>query len=207
MAFKPKVDVTQEVLDRINSGDKGLYELVYNDYVAYIKSLANKYSFDAQDYEDKFAIANVGFVKAIKSYDVTKEIRFLSFASVVMTNEILMYIRKNKKYEGKVTISLQEILTNSQNDTFELSEVIKCDAPLQDEVILDKELIGATRKAMDVILMGYPQKHRIMLKALLDGKLQHEAANEVGFSQSYASRVQRKFEGRVIARLKNMDLM
>ncbi|RHW62689.1 RNA polymerase sporulation sigma factor SigE, partial [Clostridium botulinum] len=48
--------------------------------------------------------ANIGFAKAINSYSINKNTKFITYASICMNNEILMYIRNNNKLKNQISI-------------------------------------------------------------------------------------------------------
>ena len=58
--------------------------------------LAKKYESTGYDLEDLVSIGSLGLIKGIMTYKIDKNIKLATYASRCITNEILMYIRKNK---------------------------------------------------------------------------------------------------------------
>ena len=70
--------------------------------------LAKKYESTGYDLEDLVSIGSIGLIKGIETYKVDKNIKLATYASRCIANEILMYIRKNKK--RKTEVSLEDAL-------------------------------------------------------------------------------------------------
>ena len=48
-------------------------------------------------FEDFVSVGTIGLIKAVETYDQEKEIRFATYASRCIKNEIFMYMRQEKK--------------------------------------------------------------------------------------------------------------
>ena len=59
--------------------------------------LAKKYENTGVDLEDLVSIGSIGLIKGINTFSSTKNIKLATYASRCIDNEILMYLRKNKK--------------------------------------------------------------------------------------------------------------
>ena len=59
--------------------------------------LAKKYESTGYDLEDLVSIGSIGLIKGIETYKPDKNIKLATYSSRCIANEILMYIRKNKK--------------------------------------------------------------------------------------------------------------
>ena len=79
--------------------------------------LAKKYESTGYDLEDLVSIGSIGLIKGIETYKIDKNIKLATYASRCIANEILMYIRKNKK--RKTEVSLEDAL-NYDSDGNEL---------------------------------------------------------------------------------------
>ena len=76
------------------------FEEVYKLYERYLHKECKAYSQNIE-YEDAFQIASIGLYKAYKTYNNT-DVNLLTYASIVIKNEILMSIRNNKKKTRKI---------------------------------------------------------------------------------------------------------
>lgn len=91
-----------------------------------IHIVTNKFKDQNHDLEDLISVGTIGLIKAIDTYKEEKGI-FASYASACIYNEILMYLRKNKRHNNnqsledsyielnKNTVSLLDILANDDD--------------------------------------------------------------------------------------------
>jgi RNA polymerase sporulation-specific sigma factor len=148
--------------------------------------------------EDLISIGSIGLIKAINSFDTSKNIKLATYASRCIENEILMFLRKNHNIKSEVSID-EPLNTDCDGNELLLSDVLGTESDevskhLEDEV--DKELLSLAIKKLS------NRERAIMeLRFGLGGrseKTQKEVAELLGISQSYISRL----EKRIIARLK-----
>lgn len=160
--------------------------------------LAKKYENTGVDLEDLVSIGSIGLIKAINTFSSDKNIKLATYASRCIDNEILMYLRKNKKVRCEVSID-QALSLDGDGNELHLEDVIGTDkdvVPKNIEERDDKELI------IQEVLSLKPRDREIMiLRYGLLGQeeyTQKEVAEKLGISQSYISRIEKK----VIKRLK-----
>lgn len=148
--------------------------------------------------EDLISIGTIGLMKAVSTYRLDKKIKMATYASRCIENEILMYIRKTSR--EKTEVSLDEPI-NMDGDGNELllgdilgTEEDVVSKPLEEDVdlcVLRQSLRELPKRERELINMRYGLEGRKELT-------QKEAAQEMGISQSYISRL----EKRIIQRLK-----
>ena len=162
--------------------------------------LAKKYENTGVDLEDLVSIGTIGLMKGVKTFSMDKNIKLATYASRCIDNEILMFLRKNKKV--KTEISFDESLSfDADGNELHLEDVLGTSPdlvtkPLEDEVN-KKLMLDEIEKLSD------RDKEIITLRYGLNGrteKTQKEVAELLGISQSYISRIEKK----VIKRLKNI---
>lgn len=162
--------------------------------------LAKKYENTGVDLEDLVSIGTIGLMKGINSFSMDKNIKLATYCSRCIDNEILMYLRKNKRV--KTEISFEDSLSyDAEGNELHLEDVLGTDSnivtkPLEDK--LNKKLI-----AEEINRLSIRDKEIIKLRYGLDGNnelTQKEVAEILGISQSYISRIEKK----VIKRIKNI---
>ena len=162
--------------------------------------LAKKYENTGVDLEDLVSIGTIGLMKGIKTFSMDKNIKLATYASRCIDNEILMFLRKNKKI--KTEISLDESLSfDADGNELHLEDVLGTEAdlitkPLEDELnkkLMLEEINKLSKRDKEIIIMRYGLNGN-------DEKTQKEVANILGISQSYISRIEKK----VIKRLKSI---
>ena len=77
--------------------------------------MAKKYYAAAGSQEDLVSIGTIGLIKAVDSFDPARRVRFASYASQCIENEIRMHLRHTRR-EG-TPLSLQEPLEGNANDS------------------------------------------------------------------------------------------
>ena len=162
--------------------------------------LAKKYENTKVDLEDLVSIGTIGLIKGINTFRGNKNIKLATYASRCIDNEILMYLRKNKKV--RTEISFDESLSfDSEGNELKLEDILGTDPDLvtkgleKDE---EKELVIS-----EINKLNDRDKEIIVLRYGLNGKkelTQKEVALLLGISQSYISRIEKK----VIKRLKGL---
>ena len=162
--------------------------------------LAKKYENTKVDLEDLVSIGTIGLIKGIKTYQMDKNIKLATYASRCIDNEILMYLRKNKKV--RTEISFDESLSfDADGNELHLEDILGTDP---DIVTRDLERETERNLVMEEInKLGKRDKEIIMLRYGLMGHkemTQKDVAELLGISQSYISRIEKK----VIRRLRNL---
>jgi len=160
--------------------------------------LAKKYENTGVDLEDLVSIGSIGLIKAINTYNLDKKIKLATYASRCIDNEILMFLRKNKKRRNE--LSLEDSLSyDSEGNELHLEDVLGTDSNIvtkglddeNDKKFLYREISKLPKRDREIITLRYG----------LDSKkemTQKDVAKLLGISQSYISRIEKK----VIKRLK-----
>lgn len=160
-------------------------------------SVAQKFSYE-EDYE---SVAMIGLIKAVDTFNINKEIQFATYASMVIRNEILMYIRKMKKHSSNISF---ETIINCDSDgiTLSIADVLE----YEDESFDNLEQVEQKEKLYDVICSLPDRECKII--CLLYGideevHTQKQVAERLGISQSYISRLEKSILKKMKSKLKN----
>ncbi len=154
--------------------------------------LAKKYESTGYDIEDLVSIGSIGLIKGINTYKVDKNIKLATYASRCISNEILMYIRKNKK--RKTEISLEDTLNyDAEGNELRLEDILGT----EDDVV-HKEFEGMVNKEIlkeEISKLNDRDKQIMIMRYGLNNTkeyTQKEVADLLGISQSYISRIEKK---------------
>ena len=131
-------------------------------------------------------------MKAINTYDTSKNIKLATSASRCIENEILMYLRRTNKIKGEISID-EPLNQDGDGNELLLSDILGSDTDsisrgLEDEV--DKKLLKAA-----IAKLNSREKNIMELRfGFITGKekTQKEVADMLGISQSYISRLEKK---------------
>ena len=78
--------------------------MFYHVIIRKVWYLAKKKQSAGYDLEDLVSIGTIGLIKGIETYKPDKNIKLATYASRCIANEILMYLRKNKKRRAEVSL-------------------------------------------------------------------------------------------------------
>ena len=181
-------------------GDENAKNKLVEHNLRLVVYLAKRYENTNVDLEDLVSIGSIGLIKGINTYKRGKNIKLATYCSRCIDNEILMYLRKNKK--TKTDISFEESLSfDSDGNELHLEDILGTDGdivtkPLEDEY--DKKTLKEELEKLDD-----RDKEIMYLRYGLGGKkeyTQKEVASLLNISQSYISRIEKK----VIKKLKSI---
>ncbi len=154
--------------------------------------LAKKYENTKIDLEDLVSIGTIGLIKGINTYKLDKNIKLATYASRCIDNEILMYLRKNRKRSGDV--SLEESLSyDAEGNELHLEDILGTEADLVTKKLEDDDLKYTLMNEIEKL----PERDREIMKlryGLFGEKeiTQKELAEKLNISQSYISRIEKK---------------
>jgi RNA polymerase sporulation-specific sigma factor len=160
--------------------------------------IAKKFENTGIGIEDLISIGTIGLMKGVNTFNYEKKIKLATYASRCIENEILMYLRRNNKLKGEISID-EPLNKDGDGNELLLSDILGTDPDityrnLEDEV--DKSLL---RSAIEKL--NSREKNIMEMRfGFLTGKekTQKEVADELGISQSYISRLEKK----IIAKMK-----
>ena len=150
--------------------------------------IAKKFENTGIGIEDLISIGTIGLMKGVNTFKADKKIKLATYASRGIENEILMYLRRNNKIKGEVSID-EPLNKDSDGNELLLSDILGTDPDitsrgLEDEV--DRKLLRASIKKLN------PREKNIMEMrfGFINGneKTQKEVADELRyFSKLYIS--------------------
>ncbi len=183
-----------------NDGDLKAKDILIEHNLRLVVFLAKKYENTGIDLEDLVSIGTIGLIKGINTFSSDKNIKLATYASRCIDNEILMYLRKNKKIKTEVSIDAS-LSFDGEGNELHLEDVLGTDADIvtkeieqeDDRKLMINEVLHLKPRDRDIMILRY---------GLLGHKelTQKEVAEKLGISQSYISRIEKK----VIKRLKTI---
>ena len=164
--------------------------------------LAKKYENTGYDLEDLVSIGSIGLIKGINTYKMDKNIKLATYCSRCIANEILMFLRKNKK--RRTEISFEDALNyDAEGNELHLEDILGTD-----EDIVYKEFESKIDKLAlerELNLLNDRERHIMKLRYGLNNTeeyTQKEVAKMLGISQSYISRIEKKVIKKIKAIMK-----
>ena len=165
--------------------------------------LAKKYESSGVPTEDLISIGTIGLIKAVNTYSPDRCIKLATYASRCIGNEILMYLRKSSNRRQEASID-EPLNVDGDGNELLLSDILGSDEnQLRQRLEQDAER-AVLRRAVAALS---PRERQIMeLRfGLADGveRTQKEAADALGISQSYISRLEKRILHQLKAQLEN----
>ena len=187
-----KKDEEEELVQELINGKEGVRDILIERNLRLVVYIARKFENTGVGVEDLISVGTIGLIKAVNTFNPEKKIKLATYASRCIENEILMYLRRNNKI--KLEVSIDEPLNkDSDGNELLLSDILGTDPDvtyrkLEDEVDM-KLLKEAIKKLND------REKNIMEMRfGFISGKekTQKEVADELGISQSYISRLEKK---------------
>lgn len=189
---KLTLDEEYNLVEEMKKGSEEAKNQLIERNLRLVVYTAQKFDNTGSNIEDLISIGTIGLIKAVSSFDNSKNIKMATYASRCIENEILMHLRKVSKL--KKEISLDEPLnTDAEGNELCISDILSSEddevtVPMdkQDEKDdLKKVLNDLSDKEKEIMCMRYG----------LSGKsemTQKEVADFFEISQSYISRIEKK---------------
>ena len=179
-------------LIKAQQGDEEARNKLIEHNLRLVVFLAKRYENTTYDIEDLVSIGSIGLIKGINTYKIDKNIKLATYASRCISNEILMFFRKNKRKRSEV--SLEEALNyDSEGNELRLEDILGTDAelvPKEYEKRVDKEILSK-----EIEMLSPRDKEIMTLRYGLNNTIEYtqkEVAEMLGISQSYISRIEKK---------------
>ena len=191
-------NIEEDLVKRSNNGDIKARNKLIEHNLRLVVFLAKKYDNTMYDLEDLVSIGTIGLIKGIKTYKLDKNIKLATYASRCIDNEILMFLRKNKR--RKAELSFEDNLSyDSEGNELHLEDVLGTEPDIVTKGLDDELNYNLLHQELEKL--NDRDKKIIILRYGLFGEeemTQKDVAEYLKISQSYISRIEKK----VIKKLK-----
>ncbi|MEG0314069.1 MAG: sigma-70 family RNA polymerase sigma factor [Erysipelotrichaceae bacterium] len=185
-----------EALIALEKGDSSARDTLIEHNLRLVVYIAKRYESNPIFMEDLISIGSIGLIKAVNTFKRDKNIKLVTYASRCIENEILMFLRK--KSRRKLEVSFDEPLNvDYDGNELLLSDIIGTDENLVKKEFEKKENARELHQAMNtlkdreklILQMRYGIEH--------DELTQKDIAIQLGISQSYISRLEKRIIGKL----------
>ena len=191
-------DEEMHLLARYSNGDETVRDKLIVHNLRLVVYIARKFEGGSSNVEDLISIGTIGLIKAVKTFCPDRNIKLATYASRCIENEILMHLRKTSSLKAEVSID-EPLNVDWDGNELLLSDVLGSDG---EEVNRGIETDDEARLLHSLTDKLNPREKLIMqLRFGFDRYKEHtqkEVADQLGISQSYISRLEKK----IIERLK-----
>ena len=187
-----------DVLLKLQNGDESARDKLIVHNLRLVVYIAKKFENTNINIEDLISIGTIGLIKAVNTFSADRNIKFATYASRCIENEILMFLRKASQRRNEV--SIEEPL----NIDWDGNELLLCDVLGSDSDIINRDIEQELECNLLLEAVSKLNTREAMIMELrfgLNGNKEHtqkQVADLLGISQSYISRLEKK----IIKRLK-----
>ena len=179
-----------EAFAAFKNGDMAARDRIIRHNLRLVAHVVKKYYALPGDADDLISIGTIGLIKAVNSFDNTKQARFSTYASRCIDNEVRMSFRKQRK--APATVSMNEpIEAGKDGSALTVIDVVPDDFIL-DEDCERRDETARLRQLVDGL--SGRQRQVVLLRYGLSGQppmTQQEVADILGISRSYISRIEK----------------
>lgn len=133
------------------------------------------------DQDDLISIGTMGLIKAIDTFDLSRNIKFSTYSSRCIVNEINMFLRIDRKHH-KVD-SLENKVIDYEFSEVKLKDIIPVETNVEEQIIEKEEYL-----IIYELLNSLPEDEREMVKMYMKRYTEKEIGEKYNLSQSYVSR-------------------
>lgn len=182
-----------EMLERLSNNDKEARRKLIEHNLRLVAHIVKKYDNTNYSTDDLISIGTIGLIKAVDTFSNAHQNKLTTYAARCIENEILMYLRANKKTLSD--ISLQDpIGLDKDGNEISLIDVIDgdntidvCDVLYQKEQYkkLYKYINSLEDKEKEIIILRYGLNNQPPLT-------QRQIAKNKNISRSYVSKLEKR---------------
>ncbi len=182
----------EKCLNKMKAGDQEARNILVERNLRLVAHIVKKFDNTGHDADDLISIGTIGLIKAIGTFNQDKQTRLATYAARCIENEILMYLRSNKKIRNEVML-YEPIGSDKEGNEISLIDVLGTDHDVVVETVENRLEEDKLREKMRDL---NPRELKVlqMRFGLTDGirYTQREIAKKLGISRSYVSRIEKK---------------
>lgn len=182
----------KNALIALEQGDEASKQLLIERNLRLVVFIARRFENTGVNLEDLISIGTIGLIKAISTYRMEKNIKLATYASRCIENEILMHIRKISSQKTEVSLD-EPINMDYDGNELLLSDILGTEEdmilrPLEDDVdlcVLRQAVQELPEREREIVIQRFGLYGHKELT-------QKEVAQQMGISQSYISRLEKR---------------
>lgn len=179
-------------LQQLTEGSQEAKDTLIRHNLRLVAHIAKKFDYGHDEQDDLISIGTIGLIKGINTFNPQKNVKLATYAARCIENEILMYLRVQKKRKNEVSLN-ESIGVDHDGNNISLRDVLGTDGDLVVETVeLAFEYATLVEK-----LQCLSDRERLVISmrfGLLTGipATQKEIGEHLGISRSYVSRIEKK---------------
>ena len=194
-SFPPPLSQEDErkYLELSKNGDKAAREMLIRHNLRLVAHIVKKYN-NAGEADDLISVGSIGLIKGIETFEYGKGSQLATYAAKCIENEILMYIRSNKKHRSNVSLG-ESVGMDKEGNEITLMDII----PIKGDSVFKKvETDILWNKVLEIVDTSLNKRENLIIKlryGMNEGKKTHtqlEVAEMLDISRSYVSRIEKR---------------
>ena len=183
----------QQAIAQYAAGDMEARDRLIEHNLRLVAHIAKKYAAGPTQLDDFISIGTIGLIKGVNTFRPERGTQLVTYIARCIENEILMFLRADKKTVTEVSLS-EPIGEDREGNKISLMDVLGTQSPsVEERVEMRMELKDLaqiiprvlTPRECTVLSLRYGLGGRRMLP-------QWEIAGRLGISRSYVSRIEKK---------------
>lgn len=185
-------DEESACLKRLAEGDEDARDELIERNMRLVAHIVKKFHPKHELLDDYISIGTIGLMKAVNSFTPDRKTKLATYAVRCIENEILMYLRTQKKVQKDVSL-FDPIGMDRDGQSLEIADLLQTDDKTPVDEVEEKErkerlyrhLGKLDSRELEIIQRRY---------GLLDDKpmTQKEIAEQLDISRSYVSRIEKR---------------
>jgi RNA polymerase sporulation-specific sigma factor len=190
----PPMDAEEEVraIDGLRHKENWAKKELIERNLRLVVYIAKKFENTNANIEDMVSLGSIGLIKAVNTFDTNKNIKFATYASKCIENEMLMHLRKYTKIKNELSLD-EPLNTDSEGNELLLCDILDSG---EDSVFMTIEKNSDSEMLWELIGKLNERDQDILKKRFglcnICEMTQKEIADEMNISQSYISRLEKK---------------
>ncbi|MBQ9300925.1 MAG: RNA polymerase sporulation sigma factor SigK [Clostridia bacterium] len=188
-----------EALNAMHQGDESARARLIEHNLRLVAHVVRKYTVPGYTMDDLVSVGTLGLIKAVNTYKPDAPTPLSTYAARCIENEVLMLLRSSKKRKNEVSLN-EPIGMDGEGNDICFQDILGTPP----EQVEEDAIRRVSMQQVRALLQTLPARERMVLEmryGLLGQKpmMQHEAAEKLGLSRSYISRI----ESRAISRIRD----
>ena len=194
----------RKLTQRLTEQDSEARSTLIEHNLRLVVYIAKRFDSGSANVEDLISIGTIGLIKAVNTFDPSKNIKLATYASRCIENEILMYLRRTGKTKSEISFD-EPLNVDCDGNELLLSDILGT----EEDVIFGGIEEEVNRDLLNSALRKLDQREKRIVEmrfGLISGceMTQKEVADYMGISQSYISRLEKKIISRLRREIKKM---
>ena len=193
-SFPPPLSSEEEhyYVQKYIEGDLEAKHILIERNLRLISHIIKKYQLSEEQTEDLISIGTIGLIKAITTYDPSKNSKLGTYAARCIENEILMFFRSKKKTAKDVSL-YEPVGIDHEGNEIQIFDIIESNEKDLHAQVATKDEIKLLYEKVEAILSS---RERLVLKLRYglyneEEYTQREIAEKLSISRSYVSRIEK----------------